>query len=136
MSKFIAVLTHPQLKSRFELARLIDAEGVLTLELEDEKSGRIDIRFDSYFAYRKMDEGDFLTTIQDVTSQRQSIATLYEVRNSSFLEWFNKESEGVRADQSLKHFAVLCLNDIVDVIALEPPEIRNRTQLLRVVKEQ
>ena len=44
-------------------------------------------------------------------------------QQSEMLDWFNRESLGIRADKELTHYALLCSNDMIDVISPEPPRI-------------
>lgn len=105
------------------LEELCDREGVLVLTLSATKGDRIRVTFDDYAAYRKADEGDMLATLSEIGATSSLGSTLYEVDVSDYISWFVQQSRGARSKSGLRHFAVLSLDDIVDVISPTPPSV-------------
>jgi hypothetical protein len=69
-------------------------------------------------AYRCMDEG-----VYPASWSKKMTHWLSQVENSEYLEWFHKESGGIREGQGLVHYAIYTLNDCIDVLDLQPPKI-------------
>jgi len=77
--------------------------------------------FEHVVAYRCADEGVRLRTISRL--QGQLPCPLMLVENSTFVTWLRDESAGVLADQPLVHYAILSINDCIDVISGMPPRV-------------
>jgi hypothetical protein len=103
---------------------LRDAAGVLEIVLLDEKKEKVIVRFDDFVAYRKLDEGDAFNILHEISTTSTLGHTLYLVDGSQFLEWFSGESQHVRDRQGLKHFCLITLNSVVDVIAFNEPKVQ------------
>jgi hypothetical protein len=69
------------------------------------------------FAMRMIDEGDYLNSVGVVEGW------LLKVENSEFLSWFHDESQGVRMNQNLTHYAIYCLNECFDILHADEPII-------------
>jgi hypothetical protein len=107
----------------FALERLVDQDGALLIELWGDDNRRLNVAFDSYVAYLKMDEGDAILMLGHMKRSGGTTKTFYRVENSEFMSWFHLQSCSVRSNQSLIHYAIGTVNDIVDVLALSPPQI-------------
>jgi hypothetical protein len=107
----------------FALDRLSDHDGALLIQISSDDNRRLNVAFDSYLAYRKMDEGDALLMLEHMKRSGGTTKTFYRVENSEFMSWFHVQSCGVRSGQSLIHYAIGTTNDIVDVLALSSPQI-------------
>ncbi len=98
-----------------------DWEGVRVLIKDINKNastGMLRIHFGcSVFAYRVIDEGDHLLTAYS------NVGLIAIVKNSEYLEWFHRESCGVRKGQNLKHYAIHTTNECIDIIDSKLPKI-------------
>jgi len=88
------------------------------------------IRFWSVDSLRATDEGRRIRTYHEVESiqdYRKDFIGLpiFTVDNSEFIAWVAKESAGIYTDSI--HYAIMTINDIVDIVAPFPPEIIVRT---------
>lgn len=114
---------HSKLNSTPELDEFSDRQGVIEIRLKDLRNNIIIFLFDNHLAYRKLDEGDALVALTQLRATAQLGLLLYEVRNSDFIEWFVAQGYGIRAADDLRHFSIVTLNDVIDVIAFDPPRI-------------
>src|SRR6185312_10261553 len=94
---------------RYAEERISDQAGTLEIHLEDEGGAKLSVAFDAYLAFRKMDEGDALHTLQDIEETSELGTRLYLVEDSEYLRWFHFESENVRKGQEIAHY---CLTTI------------------------
>ena len=124
MKKFAPVHNSALTEAPYDLISLADERGVLTLSLEGASGKAVSVRFDGYVFYSKMDEGDALHTL-GVLRQASCIGfVLISARDSELLDWFNKESFGVRLGAGqFTHYILLTQNDIVNVISIGAPSI-------------
>jgi len=86
----------------------------------------VEILFGSVDSLRITDEGRRLRTYNEVESIQEYRTNfnglpLYTVENSEFVEWIAKESAGFYTDST--HYAIMTIDDIVDIVALFPPEV-------------
>jgi hypothetical protein len=109
--------------SGYDLDELVDRKGILEIRLIDEGRRRLSITFDCYLAYRKLDEGDALVTLEEVTQRCELGKSFYLVEESSFLDWFVSQTCGSRSRDHLQHYAVHTINDVIDVISPTPPSL-------------
>jgi hypothetical protein len=103
------------------LNSLQDNIDSLKISISTESGEVIVLQFNDHLAYRCRNEGDALNTLSQILITGGLGHTIYEVRDSEFIRWFlddrTYECEGLR------HFCLLTLNWLVDVIALSPPEV-------------
>ena len=108
------------------LEELIDNRDGLTLRLSEGNNSRIlQIRFDGYYAYRNMNEGDCLVGDRYVESEKDTNLVkvpLYTVQNSHYMEWFHCKSCGVRKNDRIIHYVVTTPEDMVEILDLDSPE--------------
>ena len=97
-----------------------DRKGLLVI-LEDAAGREIKVYFAEPFAYRNMDEGNRLRTLEVVSPS--GLDVLCEMQNSAWLEWFHEESYEIRRSLGLRHYFVLTPDDWIDVIAVDPPVV-------------
>ena len=86
----------------------------------------LEVQFGSTDSFRITDEGGRLRTYNEVKSiqeyRNEFIGQpLFTVDNSEFLTWLMKESAGFY--ENCVHYAIMTINDIVDIAATFPPEI-------------
>jgi hypothetical protein len=125
MSKYTAVSIDPKLLERdvaYEES-ITDTGVVLTIELNAADGTKFVVSFDDYISYRKIDEGDAFHILQDISETSQLGLLIYRVDQSEFIEWLKEENLGVRDSGPLKHFCVLTLDSVIDVIAYDEPKI-------------
>jgi hypothetical protein len=124
VSRFVPIYQQHVGDSEFDLEELVDRDGELALTLADADGKRVRLTFATYLAYRKRDEGDALLTLAHMNESGATGKQFYRVEDSDFLMWFNEERCGASAGQTLVHFAIASMNDIVDVIATDEPAWR------------
>ena len=123
MNRYVPVLQGHASDKRLELDSLVDSNGILTLRLSSADGSQVRVVFDSYLAYRKLDEGDALEMISWVSHSSILGKSFYEVHDSEFLAWYEEQSAGVRKSSNVRHFAVFTANDVIDVLALDQPDM-------------
>lgn len=123
MSNFVPILQEHVRATPFELEELLDRAGTLVLTLSDASDVRIKLKFGAYMAYRKLDEGDALLTLSAMRRSGGTGKVFYRVDDSKFAIWFDAERCNDGRGQPLVHYSVASMNDIVDVLSLEPPII-------------
>lgn len=107
----------------FDLARLLDKSGVLEIALLREDGSRFELLFPTYLAYRKLGEGDAFEALRSAADSTTLGRSFYRVEESGFLDWFIAQRGGVRPNDPLFHFAIMTMNDIIDVICRDAPEV-------------
>ncbi|WP_293394805.1 hypothetical protein [Nevskia sp.] len=121
--KFIPIFPELLRKGGWEFDQLTDRAGTLVLMLVDAGNRRARLSFDSYFAYRKLDEGDALLTLVEIGKTGGTGRYFYRVEDSTFLAWFNQERCAVSSSTPLIHYAIAASNDIIDVLAMDAPRV-------------
>jgi hypothetical protein len=109
---------------------LIDKDGSLLIKLfgrDDAFSAEIE--FPHYRTYRKSDEGDQLLTLTKLADVENSSMFLYEVFDSDFLDWYRQQTYGQMESFKPRHFFLSFLNDLIDVIAINPPKLRRSDRM-------
>lgn len=121
--RYVVWRSGPALTSELYIDGLYDDfEGLrLLLRGRDFTQSAVRIRFADRYAYRYTNESDRLRTW--ARHPEISQAVVYEVENSSWLEWLFAESGETLPLRQLKHFAVYSVEDCVDVISGSEPEI-------------
>jgi len=79
------------------------------------------ISFDSSLAYRNINEGDFLKTVED--SEGLTKWCLFTVENSAYEKWFHEQSYNIHASEDIVHYAIYTPNDCVDILSAYPPQV-------------
>jgi hypothetical protein len=99
-----------------------DYEGFrVLLKGEDATSPVLRIGFSSVLAYRKVDEGSLLRTLDLMKNLNKF--PLYTVSNSPFVKWLHEESYGIYKDSETIHYAILTANDCIDVLTEDEPKV-------------
>jgi hypothetical protein len=113
-----------------EICELIDKDVVLSINLEGSHDKKVSVVFSVYQAYRKRDESfasRTLSAISEAATPPEGFHWIYELSESEFLTWFKHETNGLfdRSSEklNLRHYMILTISDIVDVIATIPPVI-------------
>lgn len=121
--KFTPIFQEHVRDGHWELEQLVDRGGALVLTLSDDRGRRTKVSFDSYMAYRKLDEGDALLTLAAMRKTGGTAKYFYLVDESSFIAWFDKDRCNDGSVQALVHCTIAADNDIVDIIALDLPVV-------------
>ncbi len=123
MSKYFAIWQDIVGNHRFELNSLLDAEGKVCLELNDDMNRKFTIVSENCLSYRRIDEGDALIGIDDLMASAGTAKVFYRVEESDFLQWFHMQSDGIYKNKNLQHFSICTSNDIIDLITCDIPKI-------------
>ena len=119
-NRYVPVLQEHAPTPLFDLDKLVDEWGVLTIHLLDTNERRFSLTFDDYFAYRKRDGGAALKTLNDAAGVLGK--SFYRVEESDFLAWFEADSYGTRG-KPLMHFVIMTIDDVIDVICRKLPVV-------------
>ncbi len=125
MSKYLPQWQDLADGQRFELDRLTATASALRLDLSDEAGQILAVHFSAPIGYRRLDEGDALTMLTQLAASGGTGKTFYEVEESDFLAWFHAQNGGIWEGRGLRHFTVATVNDVIDVLALEPPVLES-----------
>ncbi len=125
MRRYVPVYQDEAAAGQFDLTQLLDSRGVLVITLESGEGKAVSFEFDSYLAYRKLDEGDALLTLSAIRLSGGTGKWFYRVEDSDFLSWFIAERCGLSEGHGVPvHYVFAALNDILDVISPEPPKVK------------
>lgn len=123
--KWIQYGTNIVPKDLYEVTSIIQDNNGTVINLEGNQF-RMKIKFGFVDALRVCDEGRRIRTyneVQEIQIYRENFIgnPIFIVNNSEFNTWIIKESAGIYTD--LKHYSIITMNDIVDIISSFPPEI-------------
>lgn len=112
-------------EGHYEVLEILQNKNGTNIILESEKS-KVLLKFGFIDALRVCDEGRRIKTyneVEEIQTYRNDFVgvPLYLVDNSKFCQWIMKESAGFYTNGL--HFAVVTINDIVDIISPYPPKI-------------
>jgi hypothetical protein len=122
-NRYVPILQEHAPSSLFDLDRLIDERGVLSVHLLHESGHRLSLTFEGYLAYRKRDEGNAMRTLSDASGSGGLGKSFYRVEDSSFLEWFEADGYGLHRAEGLVHVVVMTIDDVIDIICQKVPLI-------------
>lgn len=110
---------------KYEVIEIIQNSNGTEIDMESEEHKMI-IKFEFADALRVSDEGRRIRTynkIIEIQNYRKDFngVPLYEAFNSEFYNWAKKESAGYYTD--FRHYVIITMNDIVDIISSCSPEI-------------
>ncbi|SEL95186.1 hypothetical protein [Parapedobacter koreensis] len=109
------------LSTQMYFVELKDSFGKLSIFLKDINvpENTLEIRFSGILGYRVFQEGARLRLLnQDSTFGLINISI-----DSEFLRWLDMESEEMFKEWELKHFIVCNSDNIIDIVAVECPEL-------------
>ncbi|MDM9623516.1 hypothetical protein [Rhizobium sp. S96] len=124
MTTYESILLSQTPNELFDLNGLSDKGGVLTLSLFNADEAT-DVRFNAYYAYRKIDEGDALKLLSDVASSSQLGKTLYRGADSEFTRWFREQGLGKNDDVEVHHVVIILVDDVIEILTPALPVIEN-----------
>ncbi|OCJ04199.1 hypothetical protein A6U87_15235 [Rhizobium sp. AC44/96] len=124
MTTYEPILLSQTPNELFDLNELSDKGGVLTLSLLNADEA-IDVRFDAYYAYRKIDEGDAPKLLSDVASSSQLGKTFYRGADSEFIRWFREQGLGKSDDVEVHHVVIILVDDVIEILTPALPVVEN-----------
>lgn len=80
---------------------------------------KMHLTFESYIAYRNMNETNRLRTWSQVDMRNHS--SFMTINNSTWIDWLVNESEGLLELINLVHYAIYTDDDCIDVVAPSSP---------------
>ena len=80
----------------------------------------VEVLFDSYIAYRNMNESYRAKTFSNVGGFKGSF---YIVNSSSWLKWLHDESMGFYTSSEILHYSIITEADCIDILSEFPPEV-------------
>lgn len=109
----------------YEVVEIIQNSNGTKIELQSEDY-KVIICFDFADSLRISDEGRRIKTYNEVIEIQEYRKDfvgipLYKVINSEFCRWLREESAGFYTEFS--HYVIITINDIVDIISRDEPEI-------------
>ncbi len=121
IDKYQSWIPSPNVTGKVIVERLEDTDDGLSIHLRmlDNDSQSI-VLFDSYISYRNMDESYRTKTFSEVGGFD---ASLYIVKNSSWIKWLHEESLGFYTDREITHYSIITAADCIDVLSEFEPEI-------------
>ena len=105
-----------------DLDSVQDKLSELRLSVVNNRSKRGVIRFQSHCCYLVRDEGDAIKFLTDFKKEKLAGFYIYESTTSEFYKWFFDQSHSTRSTDGVKHYLVLTMNYIIDVIGYEDPD--------------
>ena len=110
-----------EIVGRVIVDKIEDSDDGLCIFIHLSKSNKkFRIVFDSYVAYRNMDESFRNRTFSEHGGFENS---LNRVENSSWLEWLHAESQGYYNGHDIAHYAIITDADCIDVLSEFEPGI-------------
>jgi hypothetical protein len=125
MNHYEAVLQEFAPVEPYVLSALVDRGGILEIHLIDADGRKACLTFDSHLGYRKLDEGDDLIGLAELSATARPGRSFYRVTSSELVEWFVSRGHGTRKAGSILHFVVTTVDDVIDVLALAEPVFRS-----------
>jgi len=99
---------------------LTDNGGSIEIRLAEMKDDRILIlKFKGVMSYQVADEGARSKSLYKNPTYRGFVIS----NNSSYLDWFHRESQEMFIDWDLKHYAIGNVNNIIDIISGDEIEV-------------
>ena len=126
---YIPVASEPAIPAGANLDRVVDAlDGLrVMLRAPDEAGTGIELFFARRLALRITDEGDRLRSM--ALFEGRAATPLGVIENSRWVDWLVAESLDIRVPDALRHWCIVTPDDIVEVIAEEPPAVRRGVAL-------
>lgn len=99
------------------VTRFIECDGRIEIILGDKSGDVAKVEFDSYIAFRNIDESFRLRTWNDHTGFPGTYENLGVVENSKWCKWLVEESCGVLSFDTLTHYTIYTGMDCIDIVA-------------------
>ena len=109
------------LSNKYYVDSISDAEDFV-IELSDEQGNKIKLLWDCIVeSYMCTDEIN--RTRDYYSNEKLTKWTFFEVQNSKYICWLHYKSIGILDIESVKHFCIIGINSVVDIVALDFPII-------------
>jgi len=108
----------------YEVAEVkVNSEGTKVILIGIKNT--VTVKFSTIDSLRITDEGKRIKTYHDAKGIQEYRKDFYgnpvfKVENSEYVEWIVEESAGFYTD--MQHYAIVTINDIVDILDTFPPE--------------
>jgi hypothetical protein len=109
------------LPDSFFLNKLHYEDGALIVSFKEfgsTEQRELKVSFKHHLAYRVVSESGRLKSLDNV-----SLKQFCKTENSEFIAWFKDEALGIYDDRRLIHYAIVNLDNIVDIISEYPPTV-------------
>jgi hypothetical protein len=120
----------PKLSKKYYVESIIDNINGFKILLSEENNTeeKVLVSFpDTIRAYRSTSDSFLIQTISylDKTygSNFYGNWTFFKIKDSKYLEWLNEESEGISKDYMMKHFCILAMNSMIDIVTGSEPTV-------------
>lgn len=82
-----------------------------------------EVVFNSYIGYTVLDES-YLETVESESESAKQVFRVFQ--KSNYLDYLKHSTQAIITHEGkLQHYSFKCLNHLIDVVASEPPVIRN-----------
>lgn len=81
---------------------------------------KIKLTFDWVYSLRVTDEGDLLKMLEYFDGEMTT--GIYRMKNSTYLEWFNYQSENIHSED-VEHYFIVTIDEVVEVLASVEPVV-------------
>lgn len=110
-----------------------DENGFIVILEQEGTSQRIEVLFsDSVSALRLADEGVVFMLFDELYAKYgddfYTQWTFFKVENSDCLQWLSSRTAGFSERYNLKHFVIMGLDKVLDIVASYEPKIRILTK--------
>lgn len=100
-----------------------DYEGFrILMRGENPASKMLRICFEAHLSYRITDES-FLLKIWHSTAKEILGKIFYTVEQSTYVDFFNEQTDYRYVDWPVKHYAIYTTTDCIDVLSTDPPVV-------------
>ena len=106
----------------FQIASIIDDKNGLTIKIEDNQKYELKghLRFSAHHAYRNFNEADLHGYWKELGGAFTT--GIYVASDSELMRWAAKQSIDRNLHRDIKHYMVVSVEDVLEVLSFEPPE--------------
>ncbi len=117
-----------EIPKAYDCAEVLDNVDGLRFIFVCEDDKKVKVIFDTIvYSYRNSIDSAFWETLHYLhTNYEPSFYKnewLYEVKNSGYLKWLEKESGGLYTSDRVRHFVFYTEEEIIEVLGSSPPKI-------------
>ena len=118
-----------ELKPAYDIINIQDDMDYLRILIHSTKCDQqLEVVFDTDSAYRKTDETFRLNLINQLSEKYGDEFyvkwSFFKIENSNYMKWLSEQSNGYTGDLKLKHFVIMGIDSIVDIVAYEEPKFK------------
>jgi hypothetical protein len=125
MQRYITTFQEFANSGLYDLEELCERSGVLEIRLclLNSVSNRLVISFSSHLGFRKAGESEGLVALDAIATTSSPGRSFYVVEDSDYVRWLVEQSHGIQKPELLTQYTIVTVDDIIDVIALDPPSV-------------